>query len=157
MIYKNEMQMILPKMKLFHGLTNDELEIVASHGKRLSVSPSKTILHEGDTSPGLHLLITGVLEVFLPEKSDDNNRRTRIHLCNRERGDFVGEYSLIDNKPASASVITKEECLIFYISTVNFKKIIDTNDLIAKKIYKNMLELLVGTAREYNSELDVIF
>lgn len=153
---ENEIQIILKKMKLFKGLSGDELNTIAPYGKRLKFELNKTIIKEGDTKPGLYILISGEMEVLLPKGSNTHNRFSDIHLCKMKRGDYVGEYSLIDHEPASASVVAKEPCLIFYISCTHFDKLIENNDLIGRKIFHNMLEVVVKRARNYDQELDML-
>jgi CRP-like cAMP-binding protein len=156
MRFENEIQIILQKMKLFKGLSGDELNIIAPYGKRLKFERNKTIIKEGGTNPGLHVLISGEMEVLLPKGAKKRNRFSDIHLCKMERGDYVGEYSLIDHEPASAAVVAKEDCLIFYISCRKFDELIENNDLIGRKIFHSMLEVLVKRARNYDQELDLI-
>ena len=116
---KNEIEIILQKMKLFSSLTDDELKIVAEYGVRLQFQNGKSVIKEGDNEPGLYILISGLMDVSLLNSGKVNNRFSNIHLSKMERGDYVGEYSLIDQEPASATVTAKEECLVFYISCKN--------------------------------------
>ena len=156
MAFENEIQIILKKMKIFKGLSNDELKIIDPYGKRVKHERGKIIIQEGSSRPGLHVLISGEMEVLLSKNSRQNNRLSNIHLCKMQRGDYVGEYSLIDHEPASASVVAKENCLIFYISSQNFDKLIKNNDFIASIIFRNMLEVLIQRGRRYDQELDLI-
>ena len=156
MAFENEIQIILQKMKLFKGLPDDELEVIGPFGKRVKFERNQTIIKEGASKPGLHVLISGEIEVLLPKNNTSNKRLSNIHLCKMERGDYFGEYSLIDNEPASASVVAKENCLIFYISCSNFEKLIEAHKVIGGKIFRNMLEVLVKRLRNYDQELDMI-
>ena len=154
---KNEIVMILRKMKLFKTLSGDELIIVAEYGKRLQFQNGKSVIKEGDSEPGLYILISGVMDVSLLNNGKVHHRFSNIHLAKMERGDYVGEYSLIDHQPASATVTAKEECLVFYISSIKFNKMIESNNSIGRKILHNMLKVLVKRARKYDNELDVMY
>lgn len=156
MVLDNEVQIILSKMKLFKSLSDDELKIVAPYGKRLKIDKSKKIINEGEANPGLHILISGEMEVLLSESNKKHSRLSNIHLCKMERGDYVGEYSIIDHEPACATVVAKEPCHIFYISCKKFEELVDNNMVIANKVFRNMLEVLVKRARNYDQELDMI-
>ena len=70
------------------------------------------------------------------------------------QGDCFGEYSVIDNSPTSASVVTLEECDLFIIPRINFERIINSDNRLGKIIYKNMLQVLIKRARNYDKELD---
>jgi CRP-like cAMP-binding protein len=150
---------ILRKSKIFKGLTDAELNMVSASGSLETFENKRIFLNEGDTPNTLYVIIRGHVEVFLPKKSPHTNREraTRIILCEMTQGDCLGEYSLIDNKAASASAITLEESDLFKISKQSFDGIINSNDRLAKIIYHNMLLVLIRRARDYDKELDICF
>jgi CRP/FNR family cyclic AMP-dependent transcriptional regulator len=152
----NVLRMMLGKMKLFQDFSDDELRTVLQYGECLEVAQSQVIIKEGDAEPGLYVLVSGEMEVLLSEGHKFRNRPSSLHLCKLEVGDYVGEYSLIDHEPASACVVAKEPCLIFSIPCIEFDKMIASNDVIAAKVYRNMLQLLVARARKYDEELDLV-
>lgn len=152
----DDLSFILHKMKLFKGLTDDELLQVAPYGKQLQVEMGKKVIKEGEEKPGLFVLISGEMEVFLSKNPRQNGRLSNVLLSSIKRGDYVGEYSLIDQKPASATVVAKEKCLLFHISCLDFDQLIYDYTAMAAKIYRNMLEVLVARARNYDQELDLI-
>jgi CRP-like cAMP-binding protein len=150
------LKMVLGKMKLFQDFSDEELRTVLQYGECLDVAEQQVIIKEGDAEPGLYVLVSGEMEVLLSEGHTFRNRPSSVLLCKIEVGDYVGEYSLIDHEPASACVITKEQCLIFSISCVEFEEMIASNNVIAAKVYRNMLQLLVARARQYDAELDLV-
>ena len=72
-------------------------------------------------------------------------------------GDFFGEYSLIDSKPASASVIATQAGELIKITKHNMDNILENNDRIAKIVYLNILKILVERLRHINREYDEIY
>ena len=149
-----EINRILLSMNLFKGCSEENIKIIVQFGKKCRFSKSERIIAEGEDAPGLFILLSGELEVRLPKNSPTHNRLTDIHLYNMERGDYVGEFSLIDGKAASADVVATLDCLIFHISRKDFNAMVDQYDNIAKCIYRNMLEVMVARARKYDDELD---
>jgi CRP-like cAMP-binding protein len=147
----------LKESKILHGLSEKELETISTYGSIEKYEPNCTLIHEGETRKWLYIIISGTVEVVLPQKSDFSKvkRATRIKLGRLGQGDCLGEYSVIDNNPASASVITLEESVMFKISKQNFEKIIALGDHTAKRIYLNMLIVLIKRSREADRELDM--
>ncbi len=70
-------------------------------------------------------------------------------------GEFFCEYSFIDSKPASASIIAKEPSELFKMTKDDYEKVISSNDSIAKIIYYNMLNEMIKRLREKDKELDI--
>jgi CRP-like cAMP-binding protein len=150
----NEINRILLGMNLFAGCTEENIKTIVRFGKKRKFLKGDHIITEGEDAPGLFVLLSGELEVHLPKNSITHNRITDIHLYNMSRGDYVGEFSLIDGKEASAEVIVTLDCLIFHISRKDFNSLVNQYDDIAKYIYRNMLEVMVERARKYDDELD---
>ena len=152
----NELHLILSKMKILDGLTEDEIKTIAPYGEKIQFPAEKIIIRERENSPGLYILISGTMEVYLAADARTRHRISDVNLCRMERGDCVGEYSLIDGNPASATVKTLENCIIFHISPANFAELREKHPVITGKIFFNMLKVLVARAREYDIELDMV-
>lgn len=150
---------ILQDGKIFRGLSDDYLRMISTHGNMLEFNKNDIIIEEGQIGHPLYVIIEGQVEVFLPKtrKGGMQERPTRIRLGRLTQGDCIGEYSLIDNQPASASVIAIEPCKIFAISRSEFEKIIISSDYLARIIYKNMLKVLIKRSRQYDNELDICY
>ena len=145
--------------KLIKGLSYDEIGIILSCGKRTAFKENDIIIKEGQTGHSLFIVIKGKVEVFLPKEKENASmdRATRIRLDKLSKGDFIGEYSFIDKGPASASVVALEPCELVEIKRQDFEKILDTNDRLAKHIYKNMLKVIIKRARESDRMLDICY
>ena len=158
-MFNNELLDILRESKIFKGLSDDYLQTISSHGNMLQIKGNDIIIEEGQIGHPLFVIIAGKVEVFLPKtrKRGMQERPTKIRLNRLAKGDCIGEYSLIDNEPASASVAAVEPCKIFKISRSEFEKMIISSDHLAQIIYKNMLKVLIKRSRQYDSELDICY
>ena len=150
---------ILKGSKIFNGLSDDQLVMVSESGKIVTFDINDTIIKEGQTGHPFFIVIKGQVEVVLPKDTgfQSAGRATRIKLSQLAAGDCIGEYSLIDKNPASASVIAIEPCVLFEIAGPNFEKILDGQDFLAKTIYKNILLIMIKRARDNNRELDICY
>jgi CRP-like cAMP-binding protein len=151
----SEVQCVLSGIKLFKGCSQEQIKVIISYGKTIRFRKGETIIREGEPAPGLNILMAGEADVKLPKISPYRRRLSEIHLYSMRHGDYVGEFSLIDGKPASASTVALNDCFIFHISRNSFYELVDKYDSIAKNIYRNMLEVMVARGREYDEELDM--
>jgi formate hydrogenlyase transcriptional activator len=158
-VFNNELLDVLQASKIFKGLSDDYLQIISSHGNILQIKVNDIIIEEGQIGHPLYVIVAGQVEVFLPKtrKGDMQERPTRIRLSRLTKGDCIGEYALIDNQPASASVVAMEPGKIFKISRSEFEKMIISSDHLAQIIYKNMLSVLIKRSRQYANELDICY
>ncbi len=100
------------------------------------------------------ILIKGQAEVLLPKR---NKRLETVKLAIKNVGGFFGEYSLIDSKPSSASVIATQPGELVKITKLDLDAALKTNDRIAKTIYLNILRVLVRRLRIINKEYDMVY
>jgi len=149
----------LSESKIFRGLSEKDLQTVSTYGSVKQYEKNHLLINEGEVNTELYVLLKGQVEVFLPKKSDHTNktRATKINLGRLMPGDCLGEYSVVDNDPASASVVTLETCDLFRIPKTNFETIVNSYDHLAKMIYKNMLHVLIKRARDFDRELDLCY
>lgn len=159
MMPDTDMIQILKSSKVFKGLSDENLKMISESGKITTFQRNESIIKEGQTGHPLFIVIKGQVEVVLPigPAGQAFKRATRIKLSRLAQGDCIGEYSLIDQKPASASVVAIEPCELFVIPRSNFEAIINFSDSLAKTIYKNILLIIIKRARDNNRELDICF
>lgn len=143
---------ILSNSIVFRDLDRDELQRVLEYGVQESFAPGKHILREGEENSMLYLVLDGEVEVYLPESE---RRSGRIHLNVVGPEAILGEYSLIDNEPASASAVTRTEASFFYMDREDFERLVGEEDRIGKKIYYNLVRTLVQRLRDKDRELDL--
>ena len=144
----------LKKFSLFAGLNEEHIELIYSKGELLVIKQGDVIVDEGQTNHNFHILLSGEMDIILPKFSYDFERISEVKLGTKKPGGCVGEYSFIDGRPASASVIAKQECHVFILDRHIFKELLDINDGLAKQIYLNMLIMLAGNIRHHDKQSD---
>ena len=156
---ENKTLQILSSFQLFKGLKEADLKAIHAKCQRIKFKETETLIKEGQTNSAIYIIIEGEAEVCLPEQSGDikHRRPTKVKLAIENEGDFFGEYSLIDSKPASASVIATQAGELIKITKYNLDSILENNDRIAKTVYLNILKILVGRLRHINKEYDEIY
>ncbi len=154
-----DIEALLKQSKVFDGCSDEALKFVSNCGHSVSFEVNDHIIKEGQTGHSLFIVIKGRVEVILPKYRDQQgpSRPTYIKLGRLMKGDCIGEYSLIDQKPASASVVAIDACEMFEIPRSGFEKIIESGDRLARQVYENMLKMLISRARKRNRELDLCY
>jgi len=111
----------------------------------------------GKPSGGFYILIKGQVRVILLERLEAGRGRrvSEIILNVLKEGDCFGEYSLIENKPGSASVIGSLPGEVLKIDRDSFLDLM-SDDRLGKIIYKNLLRTLIKRLRKKEEELDLV-
>lgn len=142
---------------VFSGLNAQELTLLSEQFKTVELAEKGTVVAEGEQGRSFYIVVSGMLEVILPESSAHGNkmRFSALTLNTLKPGDCFGEYSLLDNQPVSASIIAREATECMMINKDDFLAILDTYPVIAKTVYRNLLDMLVGRLRKHDQELDI--
>lgn len=101
----------LSKHPLFSGLNVKELAYIDRVAQLKSFEAKEYVLHENEKTPYLYLMMSGTVSVLKQDPASHT-----MHLIDTlGAGSVLGEISLIDGKPHSASVKTNESCRILLI------------------------------------------
>ena len=149
---------VLSHVDAFAGLADPDLSGFAGICESLIFKRDEILINEGQSDAAFHILIEGRLKVVRPGASDSagEHRATDVQLNHLKPGDYFGEYSLIDGRPASASIIAEEAGAVLKIAKDAFEEFVSANDRIGRTVYHNLLKLLVERLRAREDEYDQV-
>lgn len=145
---------MLDGVPLFAGLNKRQLAAVAKLVDHMTFEPGAALVKELDVGRRLIIIREGTAEVrrqgskaVAGPAAEDVGRR----LATVGPGDVVGELSLIDGKPTSASVVadTRVEALVLYRTRLN--KLLTT----MPQLYPRLLVGLASRVRELDRRGDL--
>ncbi len=136
---------LLRKFFLFELLSGIELVQMSRIVTRHSYPRGTTILEEGTVGDSLYIVKSGRVRVT---KKDPRGRTVTLAVL--DRGDHLGEVSLFDRGPRSASVLAEENCEILEITGRDLERLLSSNVNMATKLYKNFIIALCRRLRTTN-------
>ena len=134
----------LKSVPLFAGLKMNELAYIASIASELKACKNDALFSEDEMGDCLYLIITGQVKIV---KNHSDHERILSILGERE---CVGEMSILDNEPRSASVILTEDSTFLKITSDDFSELIHEYPEIAFGVFKVFTRRL----REHQVEND---
>jgi CRP/FNR family cyclic AMP-dependent transcriptional regulator len=108
----------------------------------LRLAADEALFLAGDTGDGCYLVEDGLLKVVVASHS--GGERILAFLW---RGAIVGEMSVIDGRPRSASVVVVRQAALKFLSRTSFAEF--TNKY--PDVYKYLMKLLASRLREANA------
>lgn len=138
---------------LFRGVPRSGIELVYDSGNLIQVSEGDRIIEEGRVPQKLYILLSGEMEVILP---DPANRSAGRRMATLRVGDCFGEYGFIDRRPASATVKAVRAADVFVLPLENFDRLIKSDLGLERVVYRNLLTLLVDRLRASNVLIDML-
>ena len=142
-----ENKAFLRRVPLFSGLTESQLETLAAGSARRSYPKGRTIVSEGEPSQSMYILLAGRAKV---QRSDAEGKEVILAVLGS--GEIIGEMSLIDDAPRSASVVTLESCEFMGVSKDAFKAMLAQNPEVAM----NVMRGLVRRLREADKKIETL-
>jgi len=134
---------LLGSVPLFAELDGKDLRKLAGLCLRKVFPGGAVIVEEGATGLGLYVVTTGSVEIFKGRGPE------RLDLAVLEQGDILGEMSLIDDAPRSATAVAREETACLLITRDSFQTLVKKNPGIAWCI----VPILAGRLRKLEERL----
>lgn len=124
---------------LFSGLTSPDVEQLCRASQRVTAAPGAPVIREGELGDSLFLVLSGKLEVSKREGGQD------MLLAERGPGEVVGEMSLLEQGPRSATAHAVEPTELLEISQDAFRRVLERNPAAAASIMRAMASRLRST------------
>ena len=127
---------------ILRAVRADERPALIERFVRRVYKPLDSLIEQGDSSAGLHILVSGSVHVG----REDEHGYTKIATLGP--GDCVGEISLVLRKPANASVQARFPTVTFHLPSEDFQSLIDE--------YPAILNVLRNLANDRDAETEFI-
>jgi len=135
---------ILKEVPLFSCLDDHELREMAEIAIEKTFPKDTIIIHEGDTSTSMYVVLTGKAHAIAMNEADGK----QIVLNEFEQGDYFGEMSFLDAEPRCATVKTREKTRFLVLSDEKFRKILTSKPDIYSRLIKGLLQKLRKATRQ---------
>jgi signal transduction histidine kinase len=106
------------RVPLFADLSEEDLEQLYEMAKTISIHPGELVFEEGAPGDALYVILDGELEITKRQGGQD------VVLAVRRAGEFIGEMSLLEHTPRSASVRALHESRLLMISQAAFETLL---------------------------------
>ncbi len=128
----------LKNVSLFSACSKKDLEKIARSGDEITQSAGTIIVDQGQTGREAFVILQGSAVV----------RRNGKKVATLGEGSVVGELSLLDHGPRTATVICETDCVLLVLSQRNFLGVLDEVPALGHKL----LASLAGKIREFDRQ-----
>jgi CRP/FNR family transcriptional regulator, cyclic AMP receptor protein len=137
---------LIRRVPLFSMLTNEQAQSVADGVVKRRFRRGELVVEQGRKSNSLFILLNGRARVLT---SDTRGRE--VILAVLEAGDYVGEMSLIDNEPHSATVRAEIQSDMLVLSRQDFSRCLPENTTLSYAIMRGLVRRLRNADRQIES------
>jgi len=137
---------LIRRVPLFSMLTTDQARVVADGVVKRRFRRGELVVEQGKKSNALFILLSGRARVTT---SDPRGREVILAVLNA--GDYVGEMSLIDNEPHSATVRCELQCDVLILGRAEFARCLPENSSLSYAIMRGLVQRLRSADRQIES------
>jgi len=135
----DEVVLILSGVKILQELDVDTIREIAAHTQIEKFKKDQLVVERGQAGERMYFIFKGRVEVQIPDIHGDVKRRVTLN-----KGEVVGEISLLINSTYSADIIALDETIAFFLDSVCFKKLIaeypDFSEVMSRLMTKRMAQ-----------------
>lgn len=122
----------LSEVPIFRQLSQAQLRRLARHVDEVNVEEGKVLAREGSRERELLIVVDGQATV----------RRNKRKVAQLSVGDVIGEMSLVDGEPRSATVTADSDMTLLVVSSREFKPLLEDVPGMAMGIMKALAQRL---------------
>jgi CRP-like cAMP-binding protein len=137
---------LIRRVPLFSMLTNEQARAVADGVVKRRYRRGELVVEQGKKSNALFIMLNGRARVLTAD-----SRGREVILAVLEAGDYVGEMSLIDNQPHSASVRCEVQCDMLILGRAEFARCLPENSSLSYAIMRGLVTRLRSADRQIES------
>ena len=129
----------LADVPLFASCSQKELRLIARAGTEVRMTAGTMIIDQGQTGREAFVVVNGTVTV----------KRNGRRIATLGPGAVVGELSLLDHGPRTATVICDTDCDLLVIDQRHFSGVISEVPSIARRLLENLAGIVRQLDREY--------
>lgn len=139
---------LLLGLQIFQGLTRDELRVLEPFFKILDLRAGETLFREGSRGNYVCLIANGTLDVI-----KEVDMVGEVVLSSLSEGRSIGEMSIIDEFPRSATVKARTDATLIILTREDFETIAVNRPDLGFEILKGLSRLLSQNLRKTSARL----
>ena len=132
---------------LLANFTPQELSLLSSFGDSRSYEADEVVIRQGDENDHLYLVLKGQLDVY--QDIEGMNKK----VASLESGDSLGEVSVFDPGPASATVCASTETEVWLITQESLDRLHAANPKVAYRLLSRITTCLSKRLRQMNDKV----
>ncbi len=140
-----QLSVILPK--LFGSLTSDEIKAIENKAECLSIRRGEELFRQGEQTNAFYILLNGILGVSIIDENGNNKIVNQVN-----RGESVGEISLITDDVHSATVYAMRNSELVRFSKSEFIGLLETYPKLSLQIMQMIVSRLHKSQRAAKKE-----
>ena len=128
---------LIRRVFLFSTLTLEQAEALAASVSKKRFKRGEILVEQGKKTDALYIVLTGRIRVLMTDR-----KGREVILATLTAGDYVGEMSLIDDAPHSATVAADQQVDVLVLGRDSFLRCLNENTEMAHAVMRVLVQRL---------------
>ena len=128
---------LIRRVPLFAMLTPAQAELLADAVAKHRFKRGQVIVEQGKKSDSLYIILSGRARVLMTDR-----KSREVILATLQPGDYIGEMSMIDNQPHSATVEAEIQTDVLVLGRKEFTRCLPENATMAYAVMQGLVRRL---------------
>lgn len=137
---------LIRRVSLFSMLTPTQAESLADAVSKKRFKRGETLVEQGKKTNSLYIILSGRTRVVMTD-----NKGREVILATLKSGDYVGEMSLIDSEPHSATVIADQQVDVLVLGRESFLGCLSENSAMSFAVMHGLVQRLRKASQNISS------
>jgi signal transduction histidine kinase len=124
----------LESNKLFHDLSQSELDILRKATRELTFDANQSIFNQGDPGDGIYFVKEGLVQISAVVGTGDLKLLSKI-----PPGELFGEMAVLDQGARSANATAEQPTTVYFIARPDLLKILGTSPGLASALVREVI------------------
>jgi CRP-like cAMP-binding protein len=135
--FRGELCEMIENAPMFSGLSRHEVEILSEYMRGYRAREGATIFEEGSKGLFMCVLVEGRVDIFKDSPGDGKKKVAMVRP-----GKSMGEMSMLDGMPHSATSIASEDCILLMLTKMSFEKLFEEHPVLYGKLLTQIARLM---------------
>ena len=146
--FKDRLCQMLESTQLFRDFTRQEIESVADYTHAYRAPVGVTLFEEGGSDKYLAFIVKGKVNIL-----KENGTTSQKHIATARSGSCLGEMSIVDDYPQSATAKIVEETEVIILTKRNLLRITEESSVLGIRILWRLAWQLSARLRQTSGAL----
>ena len=135
--FRSELCEMIENAPMFSSLSHHEVEILSEYMRGYRAKEGAIIFEEGSKGLFMCVLVEGRVEILRDTPDEGKKKVTKVRP-----GKSMGEMSLLDGLPHSATSRASEDCILLLLTKMNFEKLAGEHPILYSKLLSQIARLM---------------
>ena len=135
--FRDQLCDMIEHTPMFDGFSYQEVQAIAGYLRAYEAKKDATIFKEGEKGRFMCIILEGRVDIF---KNMPDHKRTKVATV--RAGKSMGEMSLLDELPYSATAEVREDTKLLLMTKMNFERLAEEQPVLCNRLLRQIARLM---------------